>query len=89
MDIPWRTISQVKEADNIFNGIQIGDELAITQYEEDFWWLGTVTDIEMVDGSRDDRFQKRKVITMKCFEPIERTRPFYGDCVEDIAFKEK
>ena len=41
-----------------------------------------------VEGGRDDRFQKRKVIDVKCFEPIERTRPFYADCVEDIAFKE-
>lgn len=88
MDIPWRTISQVKEADKIFDTVQVGDEVAITQYEDEFWWLGTVTNIEFVKGGRDDRFQERKVITVKCFEPIERTRPFYADCVEQIAFKE-
>ena len=88
MNIPWRTISQVKEADKIFDNVYVGDEVAITKHEEDFWWLGTVTKMEMVEGSRDDRFQQRKVITVKCFEPIERTRPFYADCVEQIAFKE-
>lgn len=82
----WRTISEVN-INTIFNKVNIGDEVAILQSGQDFWWLGKVLEINS-HSDRDTRFQKRPTLLVECFDPVLRTRTFYEECVEEILFKD-
>lgn len=86
MEYPWRTIHQVT-SNPIFSKVKIGDEVAILQHEEDFWWIGKVVGINTYAG-RSNRYQERPVLSVACTEPVVRQRCFYEDAVSEILFKD-
>lgn len=86
-ETPWRLISQVN-SNTIFDKVKVGDEVAISQEDEDGWWLGIVLEIGHYAG-RSTRFQERPVLTVDCYSPVKRVRVFYEECVDQILFKDE
>lgn len=86
MDSTWRTISQVNN-NKIFDNVKIGDEVAIMQHADDYWWVGKVVGFDTYAG-RGTRFQERPVLDVDCIEPIKRRRIFYEEAVSEILFKD-
>lgn len=82
----WRTISEVN-SNTIFDKVNIGDDVAILQSGQDFWWLGKVVEIKSY-SDRNTRFQERPTLLVECFDPVIRTCIFYEECVEEILFKD-
>lgn len=82
----WRTISEVN-SNTIFDKVNVGDDVAILQRGQDFWWLGKVLEINTY-ADRETRFQERPTLLVECFDPTIRTCIFYEECVEEILFKD-